>query len=126
MAVIRKLTQIGNSKGIILPQTILEMLEWDPEGEVELKIEGKKLVVTPYKRRSATAEPRTSRCSPVRSERGDYVHSTSADAHQCVAPLVGDRAPRGTAAPGPCYACAPLRPPQRSRNFPLLTEGRLP
>ena len=54
MAVLRKLTQIGNSKGIILPQTILEMLEWDPEGDVELKVEGKKLVMTPARRRYAT------------------------------------------------------------------------
>ena len=56
MAVIRKLTQIGNSKGIILPQTILEMLEWDPEGDIELKVEGKKLVMTPARRRYATSE----------------------------------------------------------------------
>ncbi len=53
---VRKLTQIGNSKGILLPQTVLEMLEWDPEGELELKIEGKKLVVSPVRRRYATPD----------------------------------------------------------------------
>ena len=51
----RKLSQIGNSKGLILPQTVLEMLNWDTDAEVELKIEGRKLTVTP-RRRYATAE----------------------------------------------------------------------
>ena len=53
---VRKLTQIGNSKGIILPQTVLEMLNWDSDAEVELKIEGKKLVIAPVRRRYATSE----------------------------------------------------------------------
>ena len=44
-ALVRKLSQIGNSKGIILPQTVLEMLNWDSDAEVELRIEGKKLIV---------------------------------------------------------------------------------
>lgn len=59
-ALVRKLSQIGNSKGLILPQTILEMLSWDSEAEVELKIEGKRLIVSPASRRYATpAEART-------------------------------------------------------------------
>ena len=53
-ALVRKLTQIGNSKGIILPQTVLEMLNWDSDGEFELKIEGKKLIVSPCRQRYAT------------------------------------------------------------------------
>ena len=55
-ALIRKLSQIGNSKGLILPQTVLEMLTWDTDAEVELKIEGKKLVISPVNRRHATTE----------------------------------------------------------------------
>ena len=55
-ALVRKLSQIGNSKGIILPQTVLEMLDWDVDAEVELKIEGKKLIVSPCRRRYATDE----------------------------------------------------------------------
>jgi antitoxin component of MazEF toxin-antitoxin module len=53
-ALVRKLSQIGNSKGLILPQTVLELLSWDVEAEVEMKIEGKKLVVSPVNRRYAT------------------------------------------------------------------------
>jgi len=51
--IIRKLTQIGNSKGIIVPQTLLELLDWNTEAEVELKIDGKKLIVSPSNRRTA-------------------------------------------------------------------------
>jgi antitoxin component of MazEF toxin-antitoxin module len=59
-ALVRKLSQIGNSKGLILPQTVLEMLGWDVDAEVEMKIEGKKLVVSPVNRRYATnAEVKT-------------------------------------------------------------------
>src|SRR2546428_10736721 len=55
-ALVRKLSQIGNSKGIILPQTVLEMLNWDSDAEVELRIEGKKLIVSACRRRYATDE----------------------------------------------------------------------
>jgi antitoxin component of MazEF toxin-antitoxin module len=53
-ALVRKLSQIGNSRGLILPQTVLEMLTWDADAEVELKIEGKKLVISQINRRYAT------------------------------------------------------------------------
>ena len=59
MAITRKITQIGNSRGIILPQTVLEQLDWEQEQEVVLKVEGKKLVLTvrrPKPSRYATAE----------------------------------------------------------------------
>ena len=55
-SLVRKLSQIGNSKGIILPQTVLEMLNWDSDSEVELKIEGRKLIVTRCRRRQATED----------------------------------------------------------------------
>ena len=53
---IRNLSNIGNSKGIILPQTLLEQLGWEPGAQVELKIDGKNLLVLPVGRRYATAE----------------------------------------------------------------------
>ena len=55
-SLVRKLSQIGNSRGIILPQTVLEMLNWDSDSEVELKIEGRKLIVTRCRRRQATED----------------------------------------------------------------------
>ena len=51
-ALIRKLVTIGSSKGLILPAMMLEMLNWDKTTELELKIEGKTLVVSPIRRRS--------------------------------------------------------------------------
>ena len=54
MALTKKLTTIGNSKGIILPQTVLDQLEWESDAEVELKIDGKKLILAPARNRHAT------------------------------------------------------------------------
>ena len=56
MALVKKLTTIGNSKGIILPQTVLDQLEWEGDAEIELKIEGKKLILAPARKRYATDE----------------------------------------------------------------------
>jgi len=56
MALVKKLTTIGNSKGIILPQIVLDQLEWEGDAEIELKIEGKKLILAPAKKRYATDE----------------------------------------------------------------------
>ena len=53
---IKNITQIGNSKGIILPQAVLEQLGWDNGGQVELRIDGENLLVLPVGRRYATAE----------------------------------------------------------------------
>ena len=51
---IRNFSKIGNSKGIILPQAVLELLGWDTEGQVELKVEGKNLMVSPCIHRDGT------------------------------------------------------------------------
>lgn len=37
-SMVRKLCQIGNSQGLILPRTLLEMLGWTSDSEIELKI----------------------------------------------------------------------------------------
>jgi antitoxin component of MazEF toxin-antitoxin module len=56
MPFVRKLTQIGNSKGLILPLPLLEILGWDADTELELQIESWKLIVTSVDRRDATTE----------------------------------------------------------------------
>lgn len=50
MPLVRKLSQIGNSKGLILPQTVLEILGWLPDTELELKIVGPRLILSPTRR----------------------------------------------------------------------------
>ena len=56
MPFVRKLTQVGNSKVLILPLPLLEILGWDADTELELQIEPWKLVVTSVDRRDATTE----------------------------------------------------------------------
>ena len=53
MPLVKKLVRIGNSRGIILPQTILDQLDWQNE-EVELKVDGDTLIVAPANKRYAT------------------------------------------------------------------------
>ena len=53
---IKNITQIGNSKGIIVPQAVLEQLGWDRGGQVELKVDGQNLLVLPCTHRYATVE----------------------------------------------------------------------
>lgn len=43
----RKLTRIGNSWGLVLPKGVLELLGLEPGGEVEVRVIGNTLVVTP-------------------------------------------------------------------------------
>lgn len=49
MPLTKKITRIGNSKGIIIPQPVLDQLNWDNDAEVELKVEGATLVVAPHR-----------------------------------------------------------------------------
>jgi antitoxin component of MazEF toxin-antitoxin module len=51
---IKNITPIGNSKGIILPQSVLEQLGLEKGGQVELRIDGKSLLVVPIPHRYAT------------------------------------------------------------------------
>ncbi len=43
----RKLTRIGNSWGLVLPKELLELLDLEPGGEVEVQVIGNTLVVAP-------------------------------------------------------------------------------
>ena len=59
MAFISKIRSVGNSKGIILPQAVLEQLRGATGVEVdelEVKVEGKQVVLVPHNVRYATRE----------------------------------------------------------------------
>ena len=47
MALTSKVRQIGNSRGIILPQPVLDQLHWEGDPEVEIQVQGSKLILTP-------------------------------------------------------------------------------
>lgn len=59
VAHISKIRPIGNSKGIILPQGVLEQLHGATGAEVdefEIRVEGKQVILTPHQTRIATSE----------------------------------------------------------------------
>jgi antitoxin component of MazEF toxin-antitoxin module len=59
MAVVTKIRPIGNSKGIILPQSVLDQLHGATGVEVaelELKVEGTHVVLVPHEVRHASTE----------------------------------------------------------------------
>lgn len=67
MPVVKKLTRIGNSRGVILPQPILDQLNWGEDAEVEIRIKGDALIIEPH--RYATGEEFSSRADKVLRKR---------------------------------------------------------
>jgi antitoxin MazE len=50
MAMIKKLTAIGNSLGLIIDRPILELLEIDKETPLEVRTDGEALIIRPLRR----------------------------------------------------------------------------
>ena len=48
MPLIKKLSRIGNSQGLIIPQPVLDQLNWNNDTEVELKVQGTELIVAAH------------------------------------------------------------------------------
>ncbi len=68
MPLIKKITRIGNSSGLILPRVVLDQLDWNSEEELELVVEGHNLVIKPHK--YASEEKFTAAAGKVLSGRG--------------------------------------------------------
>jgi antitoxin component of MazEF toxin-antitoxin module len=62
--VIKKLTAIGNSYGLVIDKAILDLLKITPETELELTTDGVSLLVTP-----ANTKKRVPEKSPTREPR---------------------------------------------------------
>ena len=61
---IKKLTPIGNSHGLVIDKSILELLKITPETELELSTDGTRLIIEPVhakRRRPAPPPPRAPR-----------------------------------------------------------------
>lgn len=56
MALVGKIRAVGNSKGIILPQAVLDQMNWGGDSEVEMQVHGATLVLIERKARTATNE----------------------------------------------------------------------
>ena len=50
MALIKKLTRIGNSYGVILPTEILKVAGMEPEGEYEIQVKEGEVSIHPHRK----------------------------------------------------------------------------
>jgi antitoxin component of MazEF toxin-antitoxin module len=69
MAIVKKLTRYGDSRGVILPKTFLDQLGIDEHEEVELSLQGDHIVVAPH-RHATTAEFKAALDRVVTKRRG--------------------------------------------------------
>ena len=61
---IKKLTMIGNSYGLVIDRSILELLHITPETELELSTDGTRLIIEPVHARRATRRPTPRKPTP--------------------------------------------------------------
>ena len=61
---IKKLTVIGNSYGLVIDRSILELLHITPETELELSTDGTRLIIEPVHARRATRRPTPAKPTP--------------------------------------------------------------
>ena len=54
MPLVKRLTRIGTSSGIILDRAVLKQVDLEPDAEVEVAVEGNRIVITAH--RYATGE----------------------------------------------------------------------
>jgi antitoxin component of MazEF toxin-antitoxin module len=59
MAVIKRLTRLGDSRAVVLPKAFLDQLDLSEHGEVELTLEKDRIIVAPH-RYATTAEVKES------------------------------------------------------------------
>lgn len=52
MPVVRKLQNIGGSRGVILPRAFLDQLALEDDSQVEISLEGEHIVIVPHLSRS--------------------------------------------------------------------------
>ena len=68
MAIVKKLTRLGNSSAVILDKPVLQLLELEPDSEVRISVEGDAICI---RRHQAAREARVSAstASGVRTRR---------------------------------------------------------
>lgn len=57
MALVKKMTKIGNSWGVILPADILQVVGIEPAGECEIEVDAESVVLRPH-RKTGSADAR--------------------------------------------------------------------
>ena len=49
MPLVKKLTRIGNSSGLILERAVLKQANLEPDAEVEIRVQDNMIVITPHR-----------------------------------------------------------------------------
>jgi antitoxin component of MazEF toxin-antitoxin module len=49
MPLVKRLTRIGTSSGVILDRAVLRQVDLEPDSEVEVSVEGKRIVITAHR-----------------------------------------------------------------------------
>ena len=49
MPLVKKLTNVGGSRAVVLPKPFLDQLAIDENGEVEISVEGGRIIVEPHR-----------------------------------------------------------------------------
>ena len=49
MPLVKRLTRIGTSSGVILDRAVLKQVDLEPDAEVEVAVEGKRIVISAHR-----------------------------------------------------------------------------
>jgi antitoxin component of MazEF toxin-antitoxin module len=49
MPLVKRLSRIGTSSGVILDRAVLRQVDLEPDAEVEVSVEGKRIVITAHR-----------------------------------------------------------------------------
>lgn len=49
MALVKKVTRVGNSAGVTIDQAVLNLVGWQIGTEVEFRIDGEQLILSPHR-----------------------------------------------------------------------------
>lgn len=49
MALIKKVTRVGNSAGVTIDQAVMNLVGWEIGTEVEFRIEGEQIILSPHR-----------------------------------------------------------------------------
>ncbi len=49
MALVKKVTRVGNSAGLTIDQAVMKQMGWEIGTEVEFRVEGEQLILSPHR-----------------------------------------------------------------------------
>jgi antitoxin component of MazEF toxin-antitoxin module len=61
MPLVKRLTRIGTSRGVILDRAVLKQVDLEPDAEVEVAVEGKRIIISAHRYATAAEFARAKR-----------------------------------------------------------------